>query len=95
MAIRSENLIMKHGLSDTDLPAERVLAQLMRDTPAWRKLELVAEMNAAVRLLALSGLRQRYPQATPGELHRRLAAILLGPELAARAYGAPEKEAAA
>lgn len=85
---------MKHGLSDTDLPAQRVLAQLMRETPAWRKLELVAEMNAAVRLLALSGLRQRYPEAATEELHRRLAAILLGPELAAAAYGAPEAGAA-
>jgi hypothetical protein len=40
----------------------------------------------------LSGLRQRYPQATPEEL-RRLADLLLGPELAARAYGPlPEPE---
>jgi hypothetical protein len=38
---------MKHGISDTDLQTERILAQLMRDAPAWRKLGLVAEMNAA------------------------------------------------
>jgi hypothetical protein len=69
--------------------------RLMRDAPAWRKLELVAEMNAAVRLLALSGLRQRYPQAISEELDRRLADILLGPELAARAYGPLEKESTA
>jgi hypothetical protein len=35
-----------------------------------------------MRILALSGLRQRYPQATPQELRRRLADLLLGPSLA-------------
>jgi hypothetical protein len=39
-----------------------------------------------MRTLALSGLRQRYPQATPQELRRRLADLLLGPSLAAQAY---------
>ncbi len=75
-------------LSDTSLDAERVQIELMRRAPAWRKLELVGQMNETVRLLALTGLRRRYPQATPEELRRRLADLLLGPELAARAYGA-------
>jgi Arc/MetJ family transcription regulator len=44
-------------------------------------------MNQAVRTLALSGLRERYPEATPKELRRRLADLLLGEDLAARAYG--------
>jgi hypothetical protein len=92
---RSHDFAMKHGPSDTAPQAERVLMRLMRDAPALRKLELVAEMNAAVRLLALSGLRHRYPQAIAEELDRRLADILLGPELAARAYGPLEKESAA
>ena len=74
-------------LSDTSPEAERVLIELMRQTPVWRRLEIVAEMNEAVRLLILSGLRQRHPDATPEELRRRMADILLGPELAARAYG--------
>ncbi len=45
------------------------------------------QLNQSVRLLALSGLRQRYPQADPGELRRRLADLVLGPELAERVYG--------
>jgi len=44
-------------------------------------------MNLTVRTLALSGLRQRYPQASPAELNRHLADILLGPQLAQKAYG--------
>ena len=78
---------MNPALSDTSPEAERVLIELMRQTPVWRRLEIVGEMNATVRLLILSGLRQRHPGATPDELRRRMADILLGPELAARAYG--------
>ncbi|MBM4457585.1 MAG: hypothetical protein FJ011_07465 [Chloroflexi bacterium] len=81
---------MPTDLSDTHPDAERVLIELMREAPAWRKLALVAQMNETVRVLLLSGLRERYPQATPDELRRRLADLLLGPELAARAYGSLE-----
>lgn len=73
--------------SDTHPGAERVQVELMRRAPAWRKLRMVGQMNETVRLLALSGLRQRHPAAAPGELHRRLADLWLGPELAARVYG--------
>jgi len=72
---------------DTRPEAEAVLLDFLRKAPAWRKLHMVAEMNRAVRTLALSGLRQRYPDAPPEELRRRLADILLGPELAEKAYG--------
>lgn len=44
-------------------------------------------MNATVRALALVGLRERYPEAGPEALRRRLADLLLGEELAAKAYG--------
>ena len=73
--------------SDTTPEAERVLVRLWREMPAWRKLELVGEMNAAVKTLARAGLAQRYPDAAPQELDRRLADLLLGEELAARVYG--------
>ena len=73
--------------SDTSPEIERLQVELMRQTPAWRKLYLVDQMNQTVRLLALSGLRQRHPEAGPKELNRRLADVLLGPELAGRAYG--------
>ncbi|MCL6430879.1 MAG: hypothetical protein K6V36_08455 [Anaerolineae bacterium] len=72
---------------DTTPEVERVLIELLRRAPAWRKLELVAQMNDTVRMLALSGLRTRHPQASEAELRRRLADILLGPELAEKAYG--------
>ncbi len=72
---------------DTRPEAEHVLIELLRQAPAWRKIEMVDQLNQTVRTLALSGLRQRYPHALPDELRRRLADLLLGPELAARVYG--------
>lgn len=74
-------------LTDTSPEAERVLLELLRQAPPWRKLEQVGQMNAAVRLLATQGLRQRHPQADEAEIRRRLAGLLLGEELATRVYG--------
>lgn len=79
--------------SDTNPEAERIQIQIWRAMPAWRKLELVAQMNATVRGLALAGLQQRYPKATPAEISRRLAGLWLGDELATRVYGAREDQA--
>jgi hypothetical protein len=68
---------------DTRPEAEQVQIKLLRQTPAWRKLEMVGQMNQTLRTLALSGLRQRHPSATPEELRRRPADRLFGPTLAA------------
>ncbi len=79
--------------ADTRPEAQAVLIGLLRRAPAWRKVRMVHQLNQTVRLLALRGLRTRYPDATPQELRRRLADLLLGPALAARVYGplaAPE-----
>ena len=69
---------------------EALQVQLLRGVPSWRKMEMLAGLNAYARELALSGLRQRYPQAEEAELHRRLADSLLGPELARKVFGALE-----
>ena len=73
--------------SDTRPEAERVLIELLRRASVARKLEMLGQMNAAARQLALQGLRARHPEATEAQLQRHLADLLLGPELTARAYG--------
>jgi hypothetical protein len=80
---------------DTRPEAETVLIELLRQAPPWRKLAMVGQLNQAVRTLALSGLRTRHPEATPQELRRRLADLLLGPDLAAQVYGPQEVQEAA
>jgi len=46
---------------DTYPEAETVLIRLLREAPSWRKLEMVDLLNQSVKLLALVGLRQRFP----------------------------------
>ena len=72
---------------DTHPEVERLQIERLRQMPAWRKMALMAEMGRSVRTLALAGLRQRYPGDTPAQRRRRLADLLLGPELAAHVYG--------
>lgn len=79
--------------SDTGPEAEQVLIDLLRGAPIARKLEMLGQLNAAARQLALQGLRARHPGATEAQLQRYLADLLLGPELAARAYGPRPPEA--
>jgi len=72
---------------DTHPEIERLQIERLRQMPAWRKMALLSEMNRTVRTLALAGLRQRHPHDTPAQRRRRLADLLLGPELAACVYG--------
>ena len=74
---------------DTHLDAEAVQIRLLHQMPSWRKLYLVSQITQTCYALALSGLRERHPTATPDELRMRLAVLVLGEELAAQAYGDP------
>jgi hypothetical protein len=73
--------------SDTDLTMEAMQIQLWRQASPTRKMQALAQLNAAARILALTGLRSRYPQASEAELRRRLAGLLYGEELAHKVYG--------
>ena len=72
--------------ADTTPEAEAILFKLWRETPGWRKFELLDGLNRTAKQLALAGLRQRYPNASKEELRRRLATLILGEELAAQVY---------
>jgi hypothetical protein len=78
--------------SDTDPEVEKVLIDLLRQAPPWRKVEMVSQMNATVRALVLIGLRKRNPEDSPAKIQRRLADLLLGSELAKKVYGPLENE---
>lgn len=78
---------MASYFTDTRPEAEAVLIQLTRQAPPWRKLEMVVQLNQSTQVLMLSGLRERYPHADETELRRRMADLLLGPELALQVYG--------
>jgi hypothetical protein len=73
--------------SDTHPKMEALQIQLWRQASPTRKMQMLAQLNASVRLLAMVGLRSRYPQAGEAELRRRLADLLLGKNLAHKVYG--------
>ena len=73
--------------SDTHPKMEALQIQLLRQATPTRKMEMLGQLNASARTLALMGLRSRYPQAGEAELRRRLAGLLLGEELARKVYG--------
>ena len=73
--------------SDTHPEMEALQVQLWRQASPTRKMHMLAQLNASVRMLAITGLRGRYPQATEAELRRKLAYLLLGKDLARKVYG--------
>jgi hypothetical protein len=74
-------------LTDTHPDVKRWQLAWMRQAPSWRKAHMLGQLPETMKQLALSGLRQRHPEADKMELRRRLADLLLGPDLAAKAYG--------
>ena len=66
---------------------EALQIQLWRQASPTRKMQMLAQLNASARVLALAGLRSQYPQSSEAELRRRLADLLLGKELARKVYG--------
>jgi hypothetical protein len=82
---------MAKYLSDTHPEAERVRIEITRRLPSARKFQMLNEMIMTGWAFSLESVRKRFPDAGPVELHRRLATMLLGPELALKVYG-PEPD---
>jgi hypothetical protein len=73
--------------SDTNPKMEALQIELWRQASPTRKMHMLAQLNACARLLAMTGLRSRFPDASEIELHFKLAGLLLGEELAHKVYG--------
>jgi len=76
----------KHWFTDTDEEAERLLLELNRGMPDWKKCELIFSLIETSRQLALAGLKERYPQADAEELKKRYAALVLDRETVLAMY---------
>jgi len=78
---------MENIWPDTSPEAQRVLFDLTRATPVWKRLRLTCELIQTTRLLMLADLRRRFPHASEEELRRRLIARMLTREEVERAFG--------
>lgn len=72
--------------TDTHPDIEALQIELVRRMPVWKKVAIVDDLNATVKLLATSGIRERHPDATPQDIERLLADYMLGAELAHKVY---------
>ena len=72
---------------DTTRDAESLQISLMRSASAADKLRAAGELTEAAVLLALVGLRTRHSEASETQIRARLARLIVGEDLACRAYG--------
>ena len=84
--VKGYNQIMSVLYSDTHPKMEALQIQLWRQASPTRKMNMLAQLNASARLLAMAGLRSRFPDANEAELRFKLAGLLLGEELALKVY---------
>jgi hypothetical protein len=72
---------------DTSAAAIARYHQLLRAQAPHQRLEQTNALIAAVRELAIAGIRARHPEASPQEVRIRLTVRLYGREIAARLFG--------
>lgn len=60
--------------------------EFIQRMPSWKKFAIVDGLNETVKTLAMSGIKQRNPNATTEQLNRMLAGLILGEELARKVY---------
>ena len=77
---------MSRLFSDSHPKMEQMQIEFIRRMPAWKKFAVVDDLNETVKMLAASGIKQRHPDATPQQVRRMLAELMLGAELARRVY---------
>ena len=71
---------------DTHPEVEQIQIEIIRRMPSWRKIALVDDLNETVKAFAVSGIKGRHPEASPRQIQRLLADLMLGPELAEKVY---------
>ena len=74
---------------DTHPDAERLQLEILRRMPYLKKSAILCALNQTVKSLAIRGIQQRHPEATPEQVQRLFADLVLGEELARKVYGRP------
>jgi hypothetical protein len=77
---------MTNLYSDTHPDMEAMQIEIIRRMPAWKKLALVDDLNETVKTMAICGIKARHPGASPEQIRRLLADMMLGIELARKVY---------
>lgn len=78
---------MKPLSKDTSPEAQQEIYQLLREAPPSKRIGLIFDLIETTRLLMLSGLRQRFPDADSDEIRRRFISKVLPRAAVIEAYG--------
>lgn len=76
------------AMSDTSAATDRLRAAVFRQMTPAQKAALVEEMSEDARELARCGIRQRHPGYSPADVEHALHRLLVGDELADKAWPA-------
>jgi Rv0078B-related antitoxin len=68
---------------DTSKAARRRQLEALRAIPSAERLRIADAMSTDVRSLAEAGIRRRHPDASPEQVARLMAELILGRHLAA------------
>jgi hypothetical protein len=74
---------------DTEVAAHRVQGEIYRRMGGAARLAIAFELSAAVRQLALAGIKARHPTYTEADVLHAWAQLTLGEELARQVW--PER----
>ena len=74
-------------LERTDPEIERLIIEAIRRMSPAEKMGRISSLNQTLELLALSGIRARYPEADEWECKLRAASRRVPPELLKKAFG--------
>lgn len=77
----------RSAVLDSDAETDRLMSELARTTPVWKKFRQVGALNQMCRAFAMAGIRRRYPEASEKEVSRRLAAVLFDRETVVNVFG--------
>ena len=69
-------------VTDTSRDAQKVLLELLRAAPPWRKLRMVDDLNRSLRQLVSSELARIHPERSDKELRILLVERLYGAQVA-------------
>jgi hypothetical protein len=80
-------MVRRTPLFDTPPRVVAEHARLMARLSPAERAQRVSDLTATASMMALAGLRSRYPGATEAELLLRLAVLRLGADVVERVYG--------
>ncbi|MEW6129826.1 MAG: hypothetical protein AB1757_22490 [Acidobacteriota bacterium] len=66
----------KRLFDDTDEATEKVLIELTRQMPDWKKFQQIDSLTNACRQMTLNGIKSRYPDADETEIRKKFAGLL-------------------